>query len=138
MLAIAPFTGLHRGLERFFDDVDGVSNCSARHFPLLNVWEDDESFSVEAEVPGLSMDALEVYVTDNELTIKGQRKQAEREAVTYHRRERGWGEFSRVLTFPSELDSSKVEASLDNGVLTLRLPKAESVKPRKIEIKVAE
>ena len=89
-------------------------------------------------MPGLNMDDIEVYVADNELTVKGQRKQAEHEAVTYHLRERGWGEFSRVLTFPSELDSSKVEASLDNGVLTLRLPKAESVKPRKIEIKLAE
>ena len=104
-------------------------------FPALNVWEDDQHLYAEAELPGMTMDDLEVYVVGNELTLKGERKPYTEDGVTYHRRERGVGSFSRVLRLPVEVEAEKVEAVLCNGVLTIKLPKAASARPRKIEVK---
>ena len=71
----------------------------------------------------------------DELTLKGRREPEDGQQATYHRRERGTGSFTRVLTLPIEVDADKVEASLAQGVLTIRLPKAESAKARKIQVK---
>lgn len=111
----------------------GLSRAGA--FPALNLWEDEQNVYAEAELPGLRMDDIEVYVVGNELTIKGERKDEYREKAGYHRRERGVGSFSRVLQLPAELDPDLVEAALKHGVLTIKLPKAEKAKPRKIQIK---
>lgn len=104
-------------------------------FPAFNVWEDDKNLFAEAEIPGQTMDDLELYVVGNELTIKGGRKDVEQEGVTFHRRERGVGPFSRVLRLPVEVDAEKVAATLQDGVLTVTLPKAQAVLPRRIEVK---
>ena len=106
-----------------------------RTFPALNVWEEGDKLLAEAEVPGLKMDDLEVTVQGDELTIKGERQAGEEEDVTYHRRERGLGRFSRVIRLPVEVNADKVQATLREGVLTITLPKAEAVLPRKIEVK---
>jgi len=106
-----------------------------RVFPAFNVWEDDSRFFAEAEIPGLTMDDVEVVVMGNELTVKGERKDAARAGVTHHRRERGVGSFARTLRLPVEIDTDKVEATLRKGVLTITLPKAQGVLPRKIEVK---
>ena len=104
-----------------------------RGFPALNIWEDEHSLYAEAEVPGLTMNDLEVFVVGNELTIRGNRQEGDQQ--TYHRRERGVGEFKRVLPLPMPIDADKVEAKLRDGVLTITMPKAETAKPRKIEVK---
>ena len=88
----------------------------------------------QAELAGVKLEDLEVYVIDDELTVKGERTNTEREGVTYHRRERGVGPFSRVLRLPVEVDADKVEATLRDGVLTIKLPKADAVLPRRIEV----
>lgn len=106
-----------------------------RSFPAVNVWEEEEKLQAEAEVPGLKMDDLELLVKGNELTIKGERKDVEQEGVTYHRRERGTGSFCGVVRLPVDVDADKVEARLENGVLTIILPKASSARPRKIEVR---
>ena len=106
-----------------------------RTFPALNVWEDDHNVYAEAEVPGMSMDDLEVLVMGNELTIKGERAEQSREGVSYHRRERGAGTFSRVLRLPIDVNADKVTAALKDGVLTITLPKTEVARPRKIKVK---
>ncbi len=106
-----------------------------RSFPAVNVLEDEERLQVEAEVPGLRMDDLELLVKGNELTIKGERQDVEQEGVTYHRRERGTGSFCGVVRLPVDVDADKVEARLENGVLTIILPKASSARPRKIEVR---
>lgn len=108
-----------------------------RAFPPLNIWEDAENLYAEAELPGLTMDDLEVIVKGNELTLRGQRREQEQPSVTYHRRERGVGSFQRVVRLPVEIDADHVEASLRNGVLTIKLPKAPSARPRRIEVKTA-
>ena len=87
------------------------------------------------EVPGVQMSNIEINVVGNELSIKGKRECGCGEGVTIHRQERGSGEFSRFLTLPVAIDAEKVEAVLKNGVLTIKLPKAEAAKPRRIEVK---
>jgi HSP20 family protein len=103
-------------------------------FPSLNIWEDRDHLYAEAELPGFSLDDLEIYVTGNQLTIKGERRPPEHNGGTWHRQERGFGKFTRMVELPSELDGDKVSASFKNGVLMITLPKAEAVKPRRIEV----
>ena len=135
-----------RSIERLRDEMDrlfaGVSEglapwaglISGSGFPALNMWEDDRNLYVEAELPGLRMDDLELLVSGGELTIKGERKQeSEGEDVTYHRRERGTGEFTRVVRLPVPVEADKVEGAFKAGVLTITLPKSESARMRRIE-----
>jgi HSP20 family protein len=104
-------------------------------FPAINIWEDEDNILFEAEVPGLTMNDIELFVVGNELTVKGERNEERDERKTYHRRERGIGSFSRVIHLPVDINADKVEAVLKNGVLTVTLPKAETAKPRKVEVK---
>jgi len=108
----------------------------ATTYPPLNVWEDAEAVFVEAELPGLELKDLEIYVTGgNQLILKGERKQPTPDKGTWHRQERGFGNFSRLLTLPFVVDPEKVEARFENGVLLVKLAKHESAKPRKILVK---
>ena len=102
--------------------------------PAVNVWESEDALKVELEVPGLKHNQLDVSVVGDELSLKVERPDVRQEGVTYHRRERPAGSFSRVLRLPVEVDPDRVEAELCDGVLTIRLPKAESAKPRKIKV----
>jgi len=105
-------------------------------FPALNVWEQDEALHVEAELPGLELRDLEIFVTGhNQLTLKGERKAPIVEKGVAHRQERAFGKFVRTVTLPYAVDENAVEARFDNGILKIRLPKHETAKPRKIEIK---
>ena len=104
--------------------------------PALNVWEDAEAFHVEAEVPGLSQDQLQVAVTHKtQLLIQGERKPQEPAEGRWHRRERGQGRFQRLVELPAPVGADKVEAKLENGLLFLTLPKAEEARPRRIAVK---
>jgi HSP20 family protein len=105
-------------------------------FPALNVHEEPEAFRIEAELPGLTMNELEIYVSgQNQVTIKGERNETRPEKAVQHRQERHFGKFVRTLTLPSPVDQDKVDARLENGVLTIVLPKHEGAKPRKIQVK---
>lgn len=106
-------------------------------YPALNVWDAGDALAVEAEVPGVRMADLEILAVGNELTIKGRRAPIEGKDLTFHRQERGTGDFSRVITLPVDVDPDRVEAVLRDGVLNIRLPKAESARPRKITVKTA-
>ncbi|MFO0837021.1 MAG: Hsp20/alpha crystallin family protein [Phycisphaerae bacterium] len=131
----SPLFDVRREIDRVFDafaDFPLANNFAA--FPPVNVFEDGERLAVEAELPGMKMDDLEILVTGNELTIKGKREQPAGDA-TYHRRERVTGEFIRVLTLPSDVDAERVEATLRDGVLSITLPKAAASRARKITVK---
>jgi len=105
-------------------------------FPALNLWEDGDALQLEAELPGLELKDLEIFVTGhNQLTIKGERKPVTLEKAVHHRQERGFGNFVRTVTLPVPIDESKIDARFEFGVLKLRMPKHEAAKPRKIEIK---
>ena len=113
-------------------------SVAAGHFPLLNAWETGDSFYSEAELPGLALEDLEIYMADaNTLTVKGQRKVPEMAAGQWHRRERAFGTFDRSFTLPGAVNADEVEASLKHGVLTIKLPKAHELRPRKIEVKAS-
>jgi HSP20 family protein len=111
------------------------SPASSGVFPPLIVTEDGDTVYVEAEIPGIKAEDLEISVVGRTLTLSGERKPEETENVNYHRRERKWGSFRKALTLPEDVNSDAVSAECKNGVLKLVLPKAEHVKPRKIEIK---
>jgi HSP20 family protein len=115
--------------------LEGNGFRAERVFPPLNMWEDEGNLYAECELPGVQMEDLEVTVIGRDLTIKGQRKPHDYEGAPYHRRERDMGSFHRVVHLPIDIDSSKVNAELQHGVLTMTLPKAPEARPRKIEVK---
>lgn len=108
--------------------------AAARVFPALNVWEQADELFVEAELPGLKADNIDIAVEGDVLTIKGERGEAAHEGAAWHRRERGVGAFSRVLRLPVPVDAGRVQASFRDGVLLVTLPKSEAAKPRKIQV----
>ena len=102
----------------------------------LDVAEKGDVFTVKASLPGISPDDLNVTLEDNVLTIQGETKEDETiEENSYHIRERRYGSFSRSVRFPVPVEGEKVEAEYENGVLTLSIPKAEAVKPKRIAVK---
>lgn len=120
--------------ERWAGSGGGVPGTTV--YPPVNVWEEDDHLLVEAELPGQDLQALEIFVTGgNQLTVKGERKANATGKGLWHRQERLHGAFSRVLTLPHLVNSDKVEAKLENGVLLVKLAKHESAKPRKIAVK---
>jgi len=103
-----------------------------------NVYAGDTDLLVACELPGVTLDDLDISVMGDTLTVKGERKPAEeapREA--YHRRERRMGAFSRSIQLPNRVDADEVEAAYEDGVLTVHLNKAAEEKPRKITVKSA-
>jgi HSP20 family protein len=104
-------------------------------YPLLNIWEQDDCWYVEAELPGMDMEDLEITVHGTQLSISGERKPPSGEETTWLRQERGFGKFSRMIELSDEIDTQRVEACLKNGVLTVSLPKREEIKPRRINVK---
>jgi len=104
-------------------------------FPLTNLSEDKDNYYVRAELPGVKGDQLDIQVTGNNLAISGERMiAAEEEGARYHRREREAGTFSRMIGLPGEVDTDKVDANLQNGILTVVVPKAEIAKPKQISV----
>jgi HSP20 family protein len=127
--------GLWANFDRLFDNFGAELTRPVTAFPSVNVWEDSDAFHLEAEVPGLKQEDVNVAVTQrNVLTLSGERKAEDGEG-RWHRRERGFGRFQRVLRLPAPVDADKVEAKLENGVLRLTLPKHEDAKPRRIAVK---
>jgi HSP20 family protein len=101
--------------------------------PEVNIFETKDGYTVEAEMPGVSKDGLEITLEGNEITIVGHRNH---DAVTGTPlfRERGHADFRRVFELDPAIDATKIGAKMDQGVLTLTLPKSEQVKPRKISV----
>lgn len=134
---------LQQQINRVFDQFDhelfGRSEelGGGMFAPPMDVKEDAEAYTVHLEVPGVPRDKIDITLQDGALLIRGSREQkAESGEGQYRRVERSYGSFSRSVTIPRAIDSSKVEANLTDGVLTIRLPKAEEAKPRQISIGV--
>lgn len=119
----------YRRMVRRMAELNGGS--SREHFLNVNVRDEEEAFVLSALVPGLKADDLNIQVLEDVVRIEGE-YQANEEG--YLLKELPSGSFRRVLRMPVEIDADKVEAKIDDGVLTLRLPKAESARPRKIKI----
>lgn len=102
----------------------------------IDIYQTDEDVVVKASVSGIKPEEVEVTITGDTLTIKGETKTEEEvEKENYFRKERSYGAFSRSILLPSSLQTDKAEATFENGVLTLTIPKAEESKPKQIKIK---
>lgn len=114
-----------------------TSERTSEFAPAVDVHEDSEAVSLSAELPGVKRDAIEIQVDGNVLTLRGERKfEGEQvEGRRFHRVERSYGAFSRQFHLSSNLDATKIEAQLVDGVLTVRVPKKPEQKPRKIEVR---
>ncbi|MCG6892570.1 MAG: Hsp20/alpha crystallin family protein [Desulfobacteraceae bacterium] len=127
---------LRRRLEELYENYAGdqAGRSSSGVFPLVNLTEDAENFYLRAELPGVASEDLDIQATGKSITLSGERKIPVEEGARYHRKERDAGKFSRGLNLPSDIDADKVTAKVMNGILNITIPKAESVKPRKIAI----
>jgi HSP20 family protein len=127
--------GLQRAMESAMgSDWFGSRTSGSGAFPLINVFTDGDDFVVVAELPGVKKEDLDIQVRGDTLRIQGKKTITYDENASVHRRERSAGQFDRTLALPDEVDSSKVAAEYRDGVLTLRLPRAESAKPRTVTI----
>jgi HSP20 family protein len=128
-------------ISRFFDRAFGQIEQPMRApggawMPALDVYETDETFVAKVELPGIEAKDVEVSVEDGTLTVSGKREfTSEVNEEHYHRIERHYGSFSRVITLPQSADTEKVDASFDKGVLSIEIPKVEKAKPKKIQVK---
>lgn len=139
----SPFAELARAkreMDRLFSSFSagwpsGAFGFGSGVFPALNLSESGDTLYVEAEVPGVRPEALEISVEGRTLVLRGERKADAPEGVSYHRRERMNGRFSKSISLPYEVQVDKVEVDYKDGVLKLTLPKAEHAKPRAITVK---
>ena len=132
---------LRRTVDRLFDNVSTDHDWAqpTQWGLAVDVAENKDAIIVKASVPGINPDDLDVSYSDDTLTIRGEIKsENEVKEDQYHVRERRYGSFSRSITLPTKIKGDAIEASYQNGVVTLRLPKAEEVKPKRIEIKVGD
>lgn len=141
-----PMTDLSSQVDRLLNEVFAGFTpeavpvfAAAKPFPALNIWHDDGAFYLEAELPGFSMNDIEINLTGKELTLTATRRTSERSENVgeFVRRERAEGTFSRTVRLPAPIDAERVGAKLVNGVLTVTLPKAAEALPRRITVRSA-
>jgi HSP20 family protein len=125
---------MHRMLEQTFRDFGLQSPAQqAGWLPLVDIEETDDSYVIEAELPGVKREDVNIELVGNELTISGEMKQRERKGIL-RRQSRRVGEFEYRVVLPHQVDPEDVEASLTDGVLSVRVPKSERAHRRKIEV----
>ena len=131
---------LRDAMDRLFDDAftrplrmyDGGQTS----VPAVDMYQTDNEVVVKAAIPGVKADDVQINVTGEVLTIKGEtREKEETKDKAYHIREQRWGMFERTVALPTDVVADKAKAEFENGILTITLPKAEEVKPKTITIK---
>ncbi len=129
---------LREAMDHLFDDAftrpltlrDGWSA------PAIDMYQTDDEIVVKASLPGVKADEVQINITGEILTLKGETKQVEeKKDKAWHVREQRWGTFERAIALPTEVVADKAKAEFENGILTISLPKAEEVKPKIINIK---
>ena len=133
---------LHNQLGRVYGDLLSTNDSESTEensswIPTVDISENDSGFEIHAELPGVAQEDVQVSLTDNLLTIKGQKNEKqETENMNYHRVERRYGTFKRSFTLPKHVDTENIKADYKDGTLTLTIPKAEAAKPKEIQIGV--
>jgi HSP20 family protein len=133
------FEELHNQMGQLLESLwapTGGSNGGTAWSPLVDVEETEEAWIVEAELPGVDRKDVTVELRDSELAISGEIKERERKGIL-RRRTRRTGRFDYRVTLPGQADSEQIEAKLHDGVLTVRVPKTEQARPRRIEVKTS-
>ncbi len=128
-----------RSLASFANEIDRACSVPARAVarsgaPAISILGTENAVIIEADVPGMTLDDIEIVLSDDELTIRGERRVATHGNASVLRQERPSGSFERSFTLPAEIDSENAAASLEHGVLTITLPKSKASRPRRIEI----
>jgi len=124
-------------LERIRRELDSVFSrgASSTTFPLVNVYDVKNDIIVEAELPGMVSNDINITYNDGILTLSGERKQSDTyKEMTVVRSERSVGDFEKSFRIPSKVDQNKISASFNNGILTITMPKSEEAKPKQISI----
>ena len=136
---VAGLLNLQRELDRVFDKPFGIDlGPSGRGvFPPVNVFADKDGYVVKLEIPGVAPENVSIESEGRTLTFRGKRDVQQPAEGSFHRRERGAGEFSRSFQLPADLDPGRADASYKHGILTVRIPKKEEAKPRQIAVKAA-
>jgi len=121
---------LHDRIQRYFDDFPNFGfNLNDNFYPRIDISEDKENINVTAEIPGVKKDEIKITLQDNILTIEGEKKkESEKKEKNYFRSERMYGSFKRSFTLPDLVDSEKVEAKFEEGMLNIQLKKIEQRK----------
>jgi HSP20 family protein len=139
----AELANLRREMDQIFGEFFGrtpskMAATEAVWSPLVDIHETKDSFVVKAELPGVKQEGLQVSVEGDALTLKGERKlESQIKEDQYHRIERSYGRFERVLLLPANVDPDGVKATYRNGVLEIQLPKREEAKPKAVKVEVA-
>lgn len=131
---------LQTRVNRLFGDaLTGSTGEEFREWlPVVDIFERGDDVVLRAEVPGVKRDALDLSVEGNVLTLRGHRSRDETiEEQHYHRIERSYGSFTRSFTLPTSVDSNRIEATYNDGILEVVLPKAEEAKPKRIAVKAS-
>jgi len=141
--SVSPFRNLRREMDRLFDDMypfriseDEETEMTEMWAPRVDMSENDEEYLIKADLPGVSKKDLKVNYEENRLTVSGERKkESVEEDRDYYRKERIAGTFMRSFTLPRRIKESEIDASFDDGVLTIHIPKVEVSKPKEVKIK---
>jgi HSP20 family protein len=126
---------LNEEVNRLF----GQSNRGSGFVPAVDIYEDTEAVYLKAELPGIKAEDIKINVENRVLTLSGERRlEKEDKREGYHRVERSYGGFTRSFSLPDSVNTDKTEASLKEGLLTLKLPKKAEVQPKQISVKSVE
>ncbi len=126
-----------RWFDTFFNTDRGFSDDDRTFLPLVNVEETDDDYRISAEIPGVKKEDLHVSFENNVLTIKAEKKrEKEEKRENYHYAERYYGKFYRQIPVPSGVKIDDIDAGYKDGVLNIRVPKTEEVKPKEIAVKI--
>lgn len=129
---------LREAMDRLFNEAFTMPGVLGSTFalPAIDLYQTRDAVVVKAALPGLKPEDVQISVTGDALTLRGEFKQEEEQKdTTYHIRERRAGSFERTVLLPVDVQTDKAQADFENGVLTITLPKAESVRPKTISIK---
>ncbi|MFN8376625.1 MAG: Hsp20/alpha crystallin family protein [Anaerolineae bacterium] len=132
---IREMLAMQTALDRMFEDTRRGA-VEGGNMLALDVHEDDKAFTVVTALPGVKPENINVSIQDDVLTVTGEIPAQTKENTRTLMQERVYGKFTRSIRLPVSVNNSKVEATFDNGVLTLTLPKAEEVQPKQIQVKV--
>ena len=126
---------LARLFDTFFGDLQGEDVSNRGWVPPVDIQETEDGYKLQAELPGLTKEDIQITLENNVLRLSGERKlEKDVNKESYHRVERTYGTFSRAFALPQQVNGEGVHAGFENGVLTIVVPKAEQAKPRKISI----
>jgi HSP20 family protein len=129
---------LREAMDRLFDDAftRPISMSGVSGVPAIDLYQTNDEVVVKAALPGLKTEDVQITITADVLTLRGESKQEnEKKDATWHIREQHYGVFERSVMLPTDVQTDKAKADFENGILTITLPKAEAVKPKTINIK---